>query len=165
MHKVVINFSDTRSPGCGQSIQKGTPKHGPLFFHTNTILYYDHVFPIRLPKEIPFWSLAIRYRLFFFYSNDYQLIVAILVNLKHGIIQKHKTAGTSKHGNAQEKGELERVGQHSFSPFCFFTFHCASRTRPFPSSKCPDKDKHTSSYVVNLARNDLISIQKEEVRK
>lgn len=54
------------------------------------MLYYSHVLPVSLPEEMPFFGRLLCGIVCFFDSNDYQLIVAILANLKYEIIQQKR---------------------------------------------------------------------------
>ena len=88
------------------------------------MLYYGHVLPVSLREEMPFSGRLLCGIVCFFDSNDYQLIVAILANLKCGIIQ--------------QKGRTDESQATGLLSICFFPFHCASRTpRPFPFIQMP----------------------------
>lgn len=54
------------------------------------MLYYSHVLPVSLPEEMPFFGRLLCGIVCFSDSNDYQLIVAILANLKYEIIQQKR---------------------------------------------------------------------------
>ena len=61
-----------------------------FFTGLNTMLYYGHVLPVRLPEEMPLFGRLLCGIVCFFDSNDYQLIVTILANLKCRIIQQKR---------------------------------------------------------------------------
>lgn len=122
----VINFSDTRIPGYGRSNQKGGPKYHLLFFHTTQ--YHAVLWPCTFGKftwgNAFFWSLAMWYRLFLWFKW-------LSINCRY--LGQFKVWN-----NSAKKGELMRVRPQAYSPFCFFPFHCASRTRrPFPFIQMP----------------------------